>query len=270
MNCAPDTGQIAETTDVFHRGRFVLVQPKGIGHRSGVDAMTLASAVPGDFAGRVIDLGAGAGAAGLAVAARCQGACVTLVENEPVMVAFARRTLDHQSNQGFARRISLVQSDVTLTGKRRVEAGMPDNGFDFAIMNPPFNKPADRSTPDRLKAGAHVMQDGLFEAWLRTASAVVKPGGGVALIARPQSIGDILEAMKGRFGALRIVPVHPRAHEAAIRIVVCGTRASRAAMRFETPLILHGPEGHAFLPRSSAINNGRIGLFDPIVGLADL
>ena len=30
------------TIDAFHRGRFHLVQPKGGGHRSGVDAMLLA------------------------------------------------------------------------------------------------------------------------------------------------------------------------------------------------------------------------------------
>ena len=270
MNCDPEPKSGAETVDLFHRGRFVLVQPKGTGHRSGVDAMILASAVPGDFAGRLVDLGAGAGAAGLAVAARCPLAQVVLAEKEPVMVSFARKTLNHESNQALARRVSLVESDVTLTGKRRVAAGLEDNAFDFAILNPPFNKAADRRTPDPVKAGAHVMQDGLFEAWLRTASAIVRPGGGIALIARPQSIADILLAMDGRFGALKIVAIHPRPQESAIRIVVTGVRASRAAMRLDPPLVLHGAADHAFLPRADAINNGRLGLFEPIVELRHL
>lgn len=65
----PETENDAgETLDVFHRGAFHLVQPALKGHRSGVDAMILASAVPNGFAGRVADLGSGAGAAGLAVA----------------------------------------------------------------------------------------------------------------------------------------------------------------------------------------------------------
>ena len=55
-----------ETLDAFHRGAFYLVQPSAKGHRSGIDAMILASAVPADFKGKVADLGAGAGAAGLA------------------------------------------------------------------------------------------------------------------------------------------------------------------------------------------------------------
>jgi tRNA1(Val) A37 N6-methylase TrmN6 len=270
MNCAPEPNATSETVDLFHRGRFVLVQPKGSGHRSGIDAMILASAVPSGFSGRLADLGAGAGAAGLAVASRCPKASIVLAENDPVMLAFAGKTLKHESNQALAPRLSLVDSDVSLTGKRRVASGLDDNGFDLAIMNPPFNKAADRRTPDPVKASAHVMHDGLFEAWLRTAAAIVKPGGGMALIARPQSVESILAALKGRFGALKIVPVHPRETEAAIRIVVTGIRGSRAAMRLEPPLVLHGLEGHAFLPRADLINNGRSGLFEANVDPATL
>jgi tRNA1(Val) A37 N6-methylase TrmN6 len=69
------------TLDAFHRGDFWLVQPKGAGHRAGVDAMMLAAAVPASFAGKLADFGAGAGAAGLAVASRCPKAEVVLVEN---------------------------------------------------------------------------------------------------------------------------------------------------------------------------------------------
>ena len=252
-----------ETVDIFHRGKFVLVQPKGTGHRSGVDAMVLAAAVPSGFAGRVADLGAGSGAAGLAVASRCPQAHVTLIERDPLMIDHANKTLKHESNQSLASRVSLIESDVTLTGKRRVAAGIADNAFDFAVFNPPFNPAHDRQTPDPVKAAAHVMGDGLFENWLRTVAAIVKPGGGMALIARPQSIGDILAALKGRFGGVRIIPVHPRKGEAAIRIVVTAIHGSRAAMRLESPLILHGAEGHAFTPRAEAIINGLAGLLEP-------
>jgi tRNA1(Val) A37 N6-methylase TrmN6 len=253
---------ITETADVFHRGRFVLVQPKGAGHRSGIDAMILAAAVPSSFAGQLADLGAGAGAAGLAVASRCASASVTLIENDRQMAAFAAKTLQHESNQHLATRLSLIESDVTLTGTHRVQAGLGDNAFDFAVMNPPFNSAGDRQTPDRIKAGAHVMHDGLFDSWLRTASAIIRPGGGVALIARAQSINDILKVITGRFGALRIVPVHPRAEEPAIRIVVTGIKGSRARLSIEPPLVLHGPLGSTFLPRAVAITNGEIGLFE--------
>lgn len=252
-----------ETLDAFHRGRFHLLQPAKGGHRAGADAMILASAVPSDFEGLLADLGAGAGAAGLAIAARCPAARVTLVEKSPVMADYAARSLAHPLNAELVSRVRLLAADVTLTGRTRVAAGLADNAFDFAIMNPPFNAAADRRTPDRVKAEAHVMEEDLFEKWIRTAAAIVRPGGGLSLIARPASIRPILDALSGRFGRPIVVPVQPRPSEAAIRIVVSAVRGSRAGLTLDPALVLHGETGHAFTARADAINNGRSGLFDP-------
>src|SRR6185369_5788369 len=99
------------TLDAFHRGAFHLVQPSDSGHRAGMDAMMLAAAVPSAFAGRLADFGAGAGAAGLAVAARCPGASVVLVENAPEMLDFAERTVAHPANCHLKDRLSVIAAD---------------------------------------------------------------------------------------------------------------------------------------------------------------
>jgi tRNA1(Val) A37 N6-methylase TrmN6 len=230
------------TIDAFHRGRFHLIQPVAKGHRSGVDAMILASVVPNDFNGRVADLGAGAGAAGL-------------------MADFARSSLALPENRTLANRATIIETDVTLTGKARVEAGLKDNSFDFAIMNPPFNSAADRTTPDPVKAEAHVMTAGMVEQWVRTSAAILRPGGSIAIIARPASIADLLDALQRRFGSLIIVPVQPRPQDAAIRIVVKGIKGSRAGLSFYPALIMHHETGNAFTKRAIAINNGLTSLF---------
>lgn len=249
------------TLDAFHRGDYWLVQPKGMGHRAGVDAMMLAAAVPSGFAGRLADLGAGAGAAGLAVASRCQVAEVTLVENSPEMARFAQLTLDHPKNAHLAHRASVLVADATLTGKAREKAGLADGSFDYAIMNPPFNAARDRPSPDALKQKAHIMEDGLFEAWIRTAAAIVRPRGGLAVIARPVSLAPILAALAGRFGSAEIMPVHPRPETPAIRVVVRARRASRGTLSLLPPLVLHDGPGDGFSARADAINNGRASLF---------
>lgn len=251
----------AASVDAFHRGRFVLVQPRK-GHRAGLDAMLLAAAAPKGFSGRLADLGAGAGAAGLAVAARCPQASVVLVERDAEMLLHARQTLAHPANAFLRTRIEALAADVTLTGAARRAAGLDDASFDFALMNPPFNAPADRVSPDELRRAAHVMEDGLFERWLRTAAALVKPRGGVALIARPQSLGEILSALGGRFGGARILPVNARAGDAAIRIVVRAVRGSRAPLSLLPPLTLHDGAGHGFGRRAEAAINGCATLFD--------
>lgn len=251
----------AQTLDAFHRGEFWLVQPKGMGHRAGVDAMMLAAAVPSSFTGKLADFGAGAGAAGLAVASRCPKAQVTLVENAPEMAHFAEMTLAHEHNAHFRERAAVLVADVSLTGRAREKAGLADGSFDFVIMNPPFNTAKDRPTPDALKQKAHIMEDGLFEAWIRSAAAVTKPRGGIAVIARPISLTSILDALVGRFGSAEIVPIHARADTPAIRILVRAKRASRGTLALMPPLILHDGPGDGFSDRANAINNGRASLF---------
>lgn len=243
------------TIDGFHRGGFWLAQPKGSGHRAGMDALMLAAAVPADFTGKLADFGAGAGAAGLAVASRCAGATVTLVEQSAEMAHFATATLELPQNAHLNARASVQVADVTLAGRERAAAGLADNSFDFVIMNPPFNAKIDRQTPDGLKNQAHVMPDDLFERWIRSAAAVVRPRGGLAVIARPVSLAPLLAALAGRFGDARIVPVHARADEPAIRIVVRASRAARGALSLQPPLILHDGNGK-FSPRAEAINDG--------------
>ena len=249
------------TIDTFHRGAFQLVQPAGKGHRAGLDAMVLAGAVPNGFSGRLADLGAGAGAAGLAVAARCKDARVVLVEREAEMAACARQSLALAANAALAGRVEVLEADVELSGRDRERAGLADRTFDFIIMNPPFNAAADRATPDLLRRQAHVMENGLFERWLRTAAAIAQPEADVAIIARPASLGDILAALDGRFGSPRALPIHPRPEANAIRILVKARKGARGVLNLLPPLILHEQEGRAFTEQADAIINGRATLF---------
>lgn len=251
---------VVETVDAFHRGRFHLVQPKGRGHRAGMDAMLLAALVDAKGPVRVADLGAGAGAAGMAVAARLGEAEVTLYERSPEMAAYARKSLALAGNAAIRGRVSVVEADVTLKGRARVAAGLPDDAFDHVVMNPPFNAGEDRRTPDALKAEAHAMTDGLFEDWLRTAGAILKPGGQVSLIARPQSVGEIVAACGRRFGGLEITPLHPRPGEDAVRILATAVKGSRARLRLRPGLVMHDGEGHAFSAFVDDLNNGRAAL----------
>src|SRR6202795_1877788 len=89
-NCGPMTDPAGEFPEgAFLGGRLRLRQPKS-GHRAGHDAMLLAAATsarPGD---RVVDFGAGIGAAGLAVARRVAGIDLVLVEIDAALAGLAR------------------------------------------------------------------------------------------------------------------------------------------------------------------------------------
>jgi len=256
---APQAGSPDWTVDSFFRGGFVLVQPASGAHRAGMDALVLASALPSDFSGRVADFGAGAGAAGLAVAARLPDTKVCLIEKAPEMARFAAETLAHADNAALAPRLSLLVADVSLRGQARHGAGLEDRSCDAVIMNPPFNDPRDRRASADLKRLAHAAEPDVFESWLRSAAAMLTPNGLVALIARPESLTHILAALSRRFGGAQIVAVHSDASEPAIRVIVRARRGSRARTALLPPLVLR--DGGAVTARADAIANGRASLF---------
>lgn len=246
------------TVDAFHNGRFFLVQPSDAGHRAGMDAMLLAATVPDGAVGVLADLGAGAGAAGLAAINRLPGLSAVLIERAPVMADCARRSLALAGNAHLAPRVRVIEADVALQGRQRLSIGLADNAFDYVILNPPFNSGADRKTPDPLKAEAHAMEsDDLFERWLRTAAAILRPRGQVSIIARPESIPEILAALANRFGGVEITPVVPRPGDDAIRILVTAIKGSRARMSLRDRILVHQGAGHVFSDEMNDLGNGR-------------
>ncbi len=260
MSGASDTAP-DHTVDAFHRGAFHLVQPSRKGHRAGTDAMMLAASVPSRFSGRLADLGAGAGAAGLAVASRCGKSRVTLLERSPDMVGFARFSLQHPLNEHLADRCDVLETDVRLDDRTR-RTILGDNSFDWAIMNPPFNSGLDHASPDALRREAHVMEDGeVFFDWLKTAGWLVRPAGGVSVIARPISLPAILAAMRPYFGKYEVKALHPRVEKAAIRIVVRARRGAAEELSIAPPLVLHDPGSDRLSAAADDISNGRASLF---------
>src|ERR1700730_16956994 len=88
-NCAPMTERSGETTeDAFLGGQLRLRQPKS-GHRVGHDAVLLAAATHARSGNRVVEFGAGVGAAGLALARRVGGIGLVLAEIDPQLAALA-------------------------------------------------------------------------------------------------------------------------------------------------------------------------------------
>src|SRR5471032_3342289 len=86
MNFAPMVADTSE--DAVLGGRLRLRQPLR-GHRVGHDAILLAAATSARAGTFAVDLGAGVGGAGLALAVRVDGIKVTLVEFDAVLCALA-------------------------------------------------------------------------------------------------------------------------------------------------------------------------------------
>jgi tRNA1(Val) A37 N6-methylase TrmN6 len=239
MNCAPMTERAFELTeDAFLGGRLRLRQPKS-GHRAGHDAMLLAAATAARAGDRVVDFGAGVGAAGLALAARVSGTELVLVEIDEVLAELARGNA--ASNRIEAK---IIAMDLASSAEVFAGAGLAPDSVDAVLMNPPFNdSKRHRSSPDKNREIAHVADAATLEVWIHAARRILKSGGVLTLIWRADGLAHVLAALDRGFGSLAILPVHGNAATTAIRVLVRAVKGGGAPAALYPGLLLNDESG---------------------------
>lgn len=244
--------------DIFLGGHVEVLQPRRGYHRSGSDAVFLAACLPPGTSGRIADFGAGTGAAGFCAAARLPDVRVTLVERDPLSLRLARAGLSLAANAAFAARVDIVAADITAREADRVAAGLVREVFDHVIMNPPYWRAgAVRAAIAAPRASARIDAEGGVDTWLRAANAALRPGGSIGVVFPADRLDDLLAGLAGRFGAVAVLPLHPRPGQAAHRLLVRAIKGSRAPLRLLPGLVLHpAGTGAAWTPEADAINRG--------------
>ena len=222
------------TEDAFLGGRLHLRQPKS-GHRAGHDAMLLAAATPARPGQRVVDFGAGVGAAGLAVARRVAGIELVLVEIDAGLAELAR---ENAAANAIAAEIIVL--NITSSAEAFAASGLSPDSVDVVLMNPPFNDPArHRASPDQARSIAHVATARTLESWVHASRRILKSGGVLSLVWRADGLGEVLAALDRGFGSLAILPVHADAASPAIRVLVRATKGGKAPTQIHAALLLN-------------------------------
>lgn len=228
------------TEDRWLGGALTLLQPRR-GHRVGTDAALLVAAA-GARQGRIVDVGAGIGAVGLALAKRSAPASADLVEIDSELAEIAERNAARNELQARAR---ILRIDALDPGARR-KTGLSESA-DCVVTNPPFFEAgAVRVSPDEGKARAHVMaakSGATLADWIQASLAILKPGGLFVMIHRPDALHAILGGIGRRLGGIALLPVHPTVGARAHRLLVSGVKGSKAPLRLAPGLILHGADG---------------------------
>jgi tRNA1(Val) A37 N6-methylase TrmN6 len=245
-----DPGQFTE--DAFLGGQLRLRQPKA-GHRAGHDAMLLAAATPARSGDRVVDLGAGVGGAGLALAARVGGLHVTLVEIDEMLCALAAENAWLNRLDDRARALLADAEDVQALAA----AGLAPASIDRVLMNPPFNDTRRQNvSPDPRRRLAHAGSPGLLPRWVASAAFLLKPQGVLTLIWRADALADVLGALADDFGDIAVLPVLPRPEAAAIRVLVRAVRGGRAVRRDYPALVLNDAAGRPTAAAEAVLRAG--------------
>jgi tRNA1(Val) A37 N6-methylase TrmN6 len=256
MNFAPMVAEaeLEVTEDAVLGGRLTLRQPRR-GHRVGHDAILLAAATEARAGEHVVELGAGVGAAGLALAQRVAGINVTLVEIDPALAALAR---DNAARNALADRVQVAVLDVAASEREFAAAGIETGAAARVLMNPPFNDPVRQNlSPDRNRRLAHAASADTLTQWTRRAASLLAPSGTLTLIWRADGLADVLAATRVDFGGILVLPVYPRPNAAAIRILLRAVKGSRAPLAVLPGLTLNDTDGRPSAEAEAVLRGGK-------------
>jgi tRNA1Val (adenine37-N6)-methyltransferase len=227
------------TEDGFLDGRVRVRQPV-LGFRSGLDAVMLAAAVPARAGDTVLELGAGAGAASLCLAARVAGCSINGVEIAPELVALAN---GNALANGMASRVQFVEANV-LTLPQELQTG-----FDHVLCNPPFHDADGEASADAWRTQA-LQDQGTFHRWLETGVKRTAPNGTFTIILRADRLSEALDALP-RAG-VSVLPLWPKTGLAAKRVIIQWHHGKRAPFALLPGLVLHDKTG-GYTPEADAI-----------------
>jgi tRNA1(Val) A37 N6-methylase TrmN6 len=232
-------------------GRLLLRQPLR-GHRFGHDAILLAAVTAARAGEHAVDLGAGVGAAGLALARRIEDVRVTLVDVDPALVTLAQ---GNAVRNKLEARIRAVCLDVAAPAEAFAAAGLTAGAIDCVLMNPPFNA-AQNPSPDLQRRAAHEAAADTLDQWIRTALRLLRSSGELTLIWRADGLADVLAGLAAGFGAIAVLPIYPKPEAAAIRVIVRAVKAGRAPLAMLPGLVLSDNNGKPTAEAEAVLRGG--------------
>ncbi len=237
------------TDDAFLGGKLHCLQPAK-GYRSGLDAVLLAAVIPAQPGETTLEAGSGTGIASLCLAATVENLKVVGLEINPQSIELAHR---NAVRNGFDKNSTFIEGDLSKSFRDLEQKGIVQNLYDHVFANPPFfAEDAAQMSPDAGKAKANIMGTEGLDRWLKFLTAVVKPHGTITIIHRAEALAALTASFDGRAGGLKIYPLFPKAHMPASRLIVQGTKGSRAQSALLPGQIMHQADG-SFTPEVQAI-----------------
>ena len=209
-----------------------------------IDPVLLAAAVPASDGERALDVGCGVGAGALCLASRVTGLHVTGIE---VDRSFALLAKENAALNGLEERLDVLVGDFG-----RPPPKLSPKSFDHVFANPPFFEEGAHQAPAaRNRAQATIEGAAGLEAWLEFSARMVRPGGSITVIHRPERLAQILGNLsQARAGAIVVYPLwshNPfsgaRTKKTANRIIVQATAEHGGPLQVASGMILHNDDG---------------------------
>ena len=232
------------TLTKWYDGSLDLWQPRD-GFRATTDAVLIAAAVD-PASRRAAELGAGGGAASLALARRCPEVSITAIERDPLMASLLSRNITENALQD---RLDAVAADLN-------DIAAPLAGqYDHVFFNPPYNDEASSLSGDRRRREAMAGDD--LYGWINVAAQLLVDRGGMTMISRADRLEMILEGCAdARLGEIVIRAVHGRGDQPAIRVLLAARKSVQGPLVMLPPLVLRD-DANALTPEMEDISHRR-------------
>lgn len=239
-----------DRTDDTGFGGIKVIQMKGAGY--GVDSVLLASFAAGETGAfgiekgaRIADLGSGSGVVSFVLHHKLGEARVTGYELRES--AFDRAVRACEMN-GLDGSIDFVCCDVKEIAGTLPAAG----GFDAVVSNPPyFRKTPDEpgaADPDDRYIARHETSAGIDD-FMAASAAMLRKGGGLYLVHRPDRLVDIIWAMRScDIEPKELQMVIPSAGKSANIVLVHGVKGAGSELRLLPEIAVHD-EGGGYTPQ---------------------
>lgn len=214
-----------------HRVR--LLQPVN-GFRTSLDSVMLAAACPAQSGEALLDLGCGVGGAGFCVLARVTGTHLTGIDIQPDHVDLAVQNIALNNMEG---RAAFITGDIRSLDIKE---------FDHVICNPPYLDAGTHTpSPSASKATAlyHTDEDISVKDWIDAGFRNLKNGGSFTIIHRADHTDRIVQSFGKKFGAMEIIPLHPRTGEPAKRVIIRALKNRKTSAKIHAGIVLHNADG---------------------------
>ncbi len=205
----------------------------------GVDAVLLAAFAQKAIKPKtkVLDMCTGNGIIPILLCEKTEATHIFGIEIQEAVAEMATRSI---KLNGLEERVSIVEGDLENSAEIFGKAV-----FDAVCCNPPYkeNYGGLKNQTDTLTIARHEIFCSL-RGIIESAEKLLKPGGKLCLIHRPERLADIFCIMREyRIEPKRLRMVHPSPNKTATMVLVEGAKHGRSKLFLEPPLYVHKEDG---------------------------
>lgn len=202
--------------------------------RFGTDALLLFSYLRGKVSACAAELGAGSGAVSLLAAKAGKLAHCDCIELNPDLCTLCRENIEINE---LKNKLTVIERDCRKLDK--------DEVYDFVFFNPPYFKPGSgKKNPGEIKNGARHAAEGDIGDFCRAAADIVKFGGSVYVVYRPERLSELLTSLsENKLEPKRLTLVFARESSVPSLILVEAKKGASPGLFITRPLVLLNSDG---------------------------